>query len=1483
MMGAFSSARGALILSRWNCLWWVGWWLLLNLSTSTAFSSYDMYAKDGQCVWYDTCGKDPAYPASDTIHNLNCEYKGPAKQASGEQINLLKEICPHLMPEDGSVPDLCCSLGQLQAIKSNFQIAKTLLDRGCPTCYYNFRKNFCDMTCHPRQDQFVRVDKVVKGPGAAKYAGGEVSMVKEVTVFVHEEFNTETFDSCKNVQYPEISDTVMGLLCGQWGSRDCTAKRWFDYMGSIENGYSPFQISYNYSSNSKADSGHFYHNPIVVECSNPPPNLPGQPPIPGCGCADCPTACTLNLPDFKPLTFTFEIVEGVDGLVFIMIVVFVVGSIIFIAIVCASTALTKSNLAINDDDSIFGDQKDGMRRDSVSIPFSPARESAVGVFENPPASPSKGTNKVLNFNDLSFITKLGIRFENNMTSFFTWWGTIAATYPLPVIFLSVVFAVGLSTGIIYLQVTTDPIELWASPSSRSRVEKDFFDSNFRPFYRASQVIIKAKEMPELGISRFNFTDHLRNDLEIGPVFKEKFLKEVLKLQRKIEELTFSFKEDEEEATAILTYNLSEVCNKPLSPANNKCNIQNVWAYWQDDINLLDATRFDPKGGDGNVPRNWTYLDHFLACVKNPTLTAPSDKLNQGCMAKWGGPVNPYYTLGGFIPPGESFPENPQYHKATAIVISIIIDNFDKKSKDLKDIVGRQKAMAWEKRFIEFMHEWVETEKPEYMDVAFNSERSIEDELDKETYGDIVTIAISYLIMFVYITFSLGQTSKCNVDRFMIESKITLGLGGVMIVLLSVAASIGTFGFAGVPATLIIFEIIPFLVLAVGVDNIFILVQTYQREPRRSHETHAEHVGRIVGEVAPSMLLSSVSESTCFFLGALSDMPAVRAFALYAGMALAVDFLMQITCFVALISLDMMRQENNRYDIICCVKGSKKEVEPGQGMLFKLFEHIYAPFLLKKWVRAAVIVLFFGWACSSIAVVPKIEIGLDQEISMPSDSFVVKYFDFIKKYLSVGPPVYFVVNNTAGQLDLTQEEDQNKLCLGLPGCLENSLAGQVFMWQKKPKDTYIATAPMPWVDSYIGWATAEVSKDVRCCRVFTDTLEFCPSTIQEPGSALNSTLATPTPTDPASIAPALDDSVFDPYNEFYFDVEATTVAGRRKRQDYYYDDYGDYGEYAEGAPESAAGMSEGVCQPCSSTLNEGGRPSVQQFGETIDWFLKANPDDTCPGAGHAAYGESVNIALKDGELSPPQYKVLSSNMMAFHTILRTSKDYYMALARARELTDSVMAAINNGTDEDKHVKIFPYSVFYVFYEQYLTMWDDTLRSLGVSLAAIFLVTFVLMGFDLVSSLIILLIIVLIVLNLGALMYWWHITLNAVSLVNLVMAVGISVEFCSHITRAFSVNIGENRVERARNVLTSMGSSVLSGITLTKFGGIVVLAFAKSQIFSIFYFRMYLGIVLIGAAHGLILLPVLLSYCGPKTNVAKILEHEKKIRDSAAVAT
>ena len=40
-------------------------------------------------------------------------------------------------------------------------------------------------------------------------------MVKEVTYFVHEEFNEETYESCKNVQYPEVSSVLHICWTGQ--------------------------------------------------------------------------------------------------------------------------------------------------------------------------------------------------------------------------------------------------------------------------------------------------------------------------------------------------------------------------------------------------------------------------------------------------------------------------------------------------------------------------------------------------------------------------------------------------------------------------------------------------------------------------------------------------------------------------------------------------------------------------------------------------------------------------------------------------------------------------------------------------------------------------------------------------------------------------------------------------------------------------------------------------------------------------------------------------------------------------------------------------------------------------------------------------------------------------------------------------------------------------------------------------------------------
>jgi len=82
-------------------------------------------------------------------------------------------------------------------------------------------------------------------------------------------------------------------------------------------------------------------------------------------------------------------------------------------------------------------------------------------------------------------------------------------------------------------------------------------------------------------------------------------------------------------------------------------------------------------------------------------------------------------------------------------------------------------------------------------------------------------------------------------------------------------------------------------------------------------------------------------------------------------------------------------------VLFSFKGDKKSGnhtgETNPGLLYKIFKNIYAPSLLKFPMRILVVIIFFGWACSSIAVVPKIDVGLDQQLSMPEDSFVLNYF------------------------------------------------------------------------------------------------------------------------------------------------------------------------------------------------------------------------------------------------------------------------------------------------------------------------------------------------------------------------------------------------------------------------------------------------------------------------------------------------------------
>ena len=88
------------------------------------------------------------------------------------------------------------------------------------------------------------------------------------------------------------------------------------------------------------------------------------------------------------------------------------------------------------------------------------------------------------------------------------------------------------------------------------------------------------------------------------------------------------------------------------------------------------------------------------------------------------------------------------------------------------------------------------------------------------------------------------------------------------------------------------QVIPFLILAVGVDNLFIISQALDRQPVGA--PLPARMGAALAAAGPSITLAAASETLAFGLAALTPMPAVRNFSLVAAVAVAIDYMLQVS-------------------------------------------------------------------------------------------------------------------------------------------------------------------------------------------------------------------------------------------------------------------------------------------------------------------------------------------------------------------------------------------------------------------------------------------------------------------------------------------------------------------------------------------------------------------------------------------------------------
>ena len=172
--------------------------------------------------------------------------------------------------------------------------------------------------------------------------------------------------------------------------------------------------------------------------------------------------------------------------------------------------------------------------------------------------------------------------------------------------------------------------------------------------------------------------------------------------------------------------------------------------------------------------------------------------------------------------------------------------------------------------------------------------------------------------------------------------------------------------------------------------------------------------------------------------------------------------------------------------------------------------------------------------------------------------------------------------------------------------------------------------------------------------------------------------------------------------------------------------------------------------------------------------------------------------------------------------------------------------------------FPWTPSYIGIESLKSIQDELFTSVGLSLLVVFLIVLLLIGSP-TTSILITACVVDTVIGLLGVMYYWGLVIDGVGVINLVLAIGLAVDYSAHIGHAFMLYPG-SRDARAVHAVGNIGAAVLNG-ALSTFLAVMLLSVSESYVFRVL-FKQFFATVVLGAAHGLILLPVLLSLVGPE---------------------
>lgn len=270
-----------------------------------------------------------------------------------------------------------------------------------------------------------------------------------------------------------------------------------------------------------------------------------------------------------------------------------------------------------------------------------------------------------------------------------------------------------------------------------------------------------------------------------------------------------------------------------------------------------------------------------------------------------------------------------------------------------------------------------------------------------------------------------------------ESKPWEAFIGCLIPLLAMLTSMGIMSALGMKFQSIIVAAI-FLVLSVGVDDIFIIMRAWHRAGQPvSFTLPAERMANCLEDAGPSitirffinfifyifLIFSSLTNVICFAIGALSDTPAVRTFCIFSAVAITICYVYQLILLTAIIVVLSVRREQRGYQsFLCCLKANPQSqnnfMSIGEIVHRRVVEYWAAA--VTRWpTRLLLLLLMCGYFYVSWVGISRMESNISIDKMALPDSYLHSFQTSFESALRNMQPISVFVMNPGDLRDPKQ--------------------------------------------------------------------------------------------------------------------------------------------------------------------------------------------------------------------------------------------------------------------------------------------------------------------------------------------------------------------------------------------------------------------------------------------------------------------------------